>query len=161
MSPGAAHQNNWETSEVVFGIPLLLSIILGFAWPFPIFHGAWRWISLAAGFILFILGVSVISAGRRELSRHGQPTDPGKPTSQVVTSGIFSISRNPLYLGVAILILGLSLLVNGWWILIMLVVEVTLCHFVLILPEERYLASTFGTGYEEYRRNVYRWFGRK
>ncbi len=161
MSPGAAHQSPWEIAEVVFGVPLILSIILGLVWPLPISHGLWRWILFIAGILLFVLGVDVITMARRELSRHGQPTGPGKPTSRIVTSGVFSISRNPLYLGLVIINLGLYLVINSWWVLILLLVEIILCHIILISPEERYLASTFGEEYEKYRRSVYRWFGRK
>ncbi len=160
MSPNAAHQSHWEISEVVFGIPLVVSIILGVIVPFPIAHGLWKWILLAVGIVLLVLSVAIITAARRELARHGQPTDPGKPTSQIVTTGIFSVSRNPLYLGVVILIIGLSLAINGWWVLIMLVLELVLCHIILIFPEERYLASTFGEEYEAYKRSVNRWLGR-
>ncbi len=161
MAPNAAHQNPWEISEVVFGIPLMVSILLGIIWPLPILYGSSRWFLLAAGIAVLIIGIGVIVAARRELSRYGQPTDPGKPTSRIVSSGVFSISRNPLYLGIVILIIGLSLIINSWWVLVLLVIEIILCHIILIFPEERYLASTFGSYYEEYRRSVYRWFGRK
>ncbi len=161
MAPDAAHQNPWEISEVVFGIPLLVSLLLGIIWPLPILYGLLRWVLFAAGIAALAIGIGFIVAARRELCRHGQPTDPGKPTSRMVTSGVFSISRNPLYLGVVILIIGLSLAINSWWVLILLVIEIILCHIILIFPEERYLASTFGVEYEEYRRSVYRWFGRK
>ncbi len=160
MSPNAAHQSKWEISEVVFGIPLLISILLGLIWPLPIASSIWRWILIVIGLVLVFLGVGVIIAARREFSRHDQPTDPGKPTTRIVSSGVFSISRNPLYLGVVILILGLSLILNSWWVFVLLVIEIFLCHIILIFPEERYLARTFGEEYLAYKRAVRRWLGK-
>ncbi len=161
MPPDAAHQNNWETSEVVFGIPLLISIVLGIIWPMAIVHGLLRWLLLAVGVAILFIGIGLVIATRREFARHGQPTDPGRPTSRIVTSGIFSISRNPLYLGVVIFIAGLALVLNSWWIIVWLVIEIVLCHVILIFPEERYLAAKFGEEYQSYRRAVHRWVGRK
>lgn len=161
MTPRAAHQSGWETSEVVFGIPLLVSIVLSFTWPLPIANGALRWVLLGVGAVLFISGVLLIGAARREMARFDQPTDPGHPTSRVVRSGVFSISRNPLYLGVVIVVAGMGLALNGWWILILLGLEIILCHIILILPEERYLSSTFGSEYQAYKQSVRRWLGRR
>ncbi len=161
MHPQAAHKSYWETSDVIFGIPLLISIIIGFIRPLPLVNGLLRWLLLVAGVIIFGLGMGLIIAARRELARHGQPTDPGRPTSRIVTSGIFSISRNPLYLGVILLVAGLALALNSWWIFILLVPAIILCHLILIVPEERYLASEMGAEYQTYRASVRRWLGRK
>jgi len=124
-------------------------------------HGLLRWALIPIGLIIFAVGVGFIILARRELARHGQPTDPGKPTREIVKSGVFSTSRNPLYLGIVFLVAGLGLVLNSWWIIIFLVPEIILCHIVLIFPEERYLNSTFGEAYKAYRLSVYRWLGRK
>ena len=98
---------------------------------------------------------------RRELAQYGQPTDPGHPTSQVVKTGVFAISRNPLYLGGSILLLGIGLMLNTLWAIVMLLLSIIICHYVLIIPEELYLATKFGNEYEEYIASVNRWLGRK
>jgi protein-S-isoprenylcysteine O-methyltransferase Ste14 len=43
----------------------------------------------------------------------------------------------------------------------MLVLSIIICHYVLILPEEQYLAAKFGEDYKKYTASVHRWFGRK
>lgn len=102
----------------------------------------------------------MIVSARRELARYTQPTDPGRSTSQIVKTDIFSLSRNPLYLGTAIVFLDSALALNMLWTFIMLLGALVLCHYILILPEEKYLATKFGKEYEDYRATVWRWFGR-
>jgi len=55
------------------------------------------------------LAAAIVVVARRELSHHGQPTDPGFPTSHVVPTGVFFVSRNPIYLGAACLLIGIAL----------------------------------------------------
>ena len=98
---------------------------------------------------------------RREFARYGQPTDPGHPTSMVVKTGVFAVSRNPLYLGGASLFCGIALTLNILWALVALLVSMIVCQHVLILPEEKYLTAKFGKEYKEYTTTVHRWLGRK
>ena len=116
---------------------------------------------IPAGFALIAIGIGIIVSARREFSHYRQPTDPGQPTSMLIRTGIFSISRNPLYLGGAVVFLGIALILNMVWALVALLVSLVLCHIILIIPEERYLAAKFGEAYEEYCATVHRWLGRK
>ena len=161
MSVDSAHKRYWETAEAVFGIPFLVSLILQFAVPVSLAQGTLWWALFALGVVPIIAGIALIVRARRELALHGQPTDPGRPTSQVIKTDVFSISRNPLYLGVAVLLLGGALAVNNLWALVTLLVSIILCTYVLIRPEERYLTAKFGDEYVGYRASVRRWLGRK
>jgi len=105
--------------------------------------------------------MGIVVLARREFALYGQPTDPGHPTSKIVKTGIFAISRNPLYLGSVIVLSGISLSLNMFWTFVTLLISIVLCHYVLIIPEERYLAAKFDKEYEEYIATVRRWFGRK
>jgi protein-S-isoprenylcysteine O-methyltransferase Ste14 len=95
------------------------------------------------------------------LAHFRQPTDPGQPTSKVVNTGVFALSRNPLYLGSVLVFLGLALTLNMLWALAALLLSIILCLYVLIIPEERYLAAKFGKEYKAYMASVRRWLGRK
>jgi protein-S-isoprenylcysteine O-methyltransferase Ste14 len=160
MSTNAAHDRWWQISEVVFGVPLLAAIALQLVVP-PPSPGVLPAPAVVAGGIgLFVVGVALIVLARREFARYGQPTDPGRPTGRVVTSGIFSVSRNPLYLGCVCVLAGIGLAVNLIWMLILLLPAAVACHYVLIAPEERYLAARFGDEYRAYTAAVHRWFGR-
>ena len=157
----AAHKKEWRTFEVVFGVPFLVSIVLKFAIPLSLLQGALSPAVIAGGVFLIAVGVSLIILARREFAQHGQPTDPGRPTEKLVTTGVFSISRNPLYLGGVCFLTGLALAFNLTWFLIFLLPSIVACHYVLIAPEERYLADKFGKRYRVYAATVYRWLGRK
>ena len=161
MNVDSAHKSRWKIGEVVFGIPFLASIALQFVIPFSLSQGILRQALIPVGIALIIIGIGFIVLARRELAQYGQPTDPGHPTSKVVKTGVFAISRNPLYLGGSILLLGIALMLNTLWAIVMLLLSIIICHYVLILPEERYLARKFGNEYEEYIASVSRWLGRK
>ena len=160
MKTDSAHKSNWAIAEVVFGIPFLISLALHVLIPLPFASGLMRQVLLPVGILLISLGIAIVVSARRELARFAQPTDPGRPTSQIVQTGIFSVSRNPLYLGTVIVLLGIALAFNMLWSLITLLGALVLCHYVLIFPEEKYLAAKFGQAYEAYRMTVWRWLGR-
>jgi protein-S-isoprenylcysteine O-methyltransferase Ste14 len=160
MSSDVAHKSWWQTSEVVFGIPFLTAIGLQFAWPASLPRGFLTSAVIVAGVALTLVGVALVVLTRREFAQHGQRTDPGHPTSKIITAGVFSVSRNPLYLGVVCFLVGIGMAVNLPWVLVLLLPALVACHYVLIAPEERYLAAKFGEEYASYRANVHRWMGR-
>jgi protein-S-isoprenylcysteine O-methyltransferase Ste14 len=160
MSVDSAHTSNWEIAEVVFGIPFLVSIVLHIIVPLSLPQGILRQALIPAGIALIIIGIGFIILARREFAGFGQPTDPGHPTSQLVKTGVFAISRNPLYLASIIVLLGIALALNILWSLVTLVVSTIICHYVLIVPEENYLMAKFGEEYRDYSATVHRWLGR-
>lgn len=161
MNMDSAHKRYWEIAEVVFSIPFLMSIALHFVVPFSLPQGILRQALVPVGIVLILIGVVLIVLARREFAHFRQPTDPGQPTSKVVQTGVFSISRNPLYLASVVVFLGLALALNMPWALATLLASIVLCHYALIIPEERYLSARFGKEYEEYAASVHRWLGRK
>jgi protein-S-isoprenylcysteine O-methyltransferase Ste14 len=161
MKTDAAHRNPWAIAEVVFGIPFLIGVALHFIAPLTWPTGIARPLVIGVGIVLLLSGIGLIVLARRELARFRQPTDPGQATSQLVTSGVFAFSRNPLYLAAVLVLLGLALAFNLLWAGLSLLPAVALCHYVLIALEERYLTAKFGVAYENYRVAVRRWFGRK
>ena len=82
---------------------------------------------------------------------------PGGATRVVLDRGPFRLSRNPLYVGLVVLDVGLALLWPSGWALIGVPIGVALLSWGAIVPEERYLRATFGTEYDDYRRRVRRW----
>lgn len=161
MSVDSAHKSNWEIAEVVFGIPFLVSIALHFIAPISLLQGIFRQIIIPVGIILIIIGIALVVVARREFAHFRQPTDPGHPTTKVIKTGVFAISRNPLYLGGVLVLLGFALALNMLWALVMLLLSMILCHYILIIPEERYLSAKFGDEYKEYVATVHRWLGHK
>lgn len=161
MSVDSAHKSHWEIAEVVFGIPFLISIAIHFVFPFSLPQGIIRQALIPAGIALIIIGIGFINLARREFAHFSQPTDPGHPTNKIVKTGVFSISRNPLYLASVVIFLGIALTLNILWTVVTLLLSTILCLYVLIIPEEQYLAVKFGEEYKEYSASVHRWLGRK
>jgi protein-S-isoprenylcysteine O-methyltransferase Ste14 len=160
MSTDVAHNSRWQTFEVVFGIPLLAAIALQLAVPLSLPRGILTPATILGGVVLIIVGVALVVLARREFARNRQPTDPGFPTTKVVDTGVFSVSRNPLYLGGVCTLVGIALALNLPWMLALLLPAIVACHYVLIAPEERYLAVKFGAEYAGYAASVHRWLGR-
>jgi protein-S-isoprenylcysteine O-methyltransferase Ste14 len=161
MNGDSAHKSGWEIGEIVFGVPFLISIGLHFLVPLSLPQGILRLALIPIGIVLILVGLGLIILARRELARYAQPTDPGHPTSKIVKTGVFAISRNPLYLGSALVFLGIALGLNMVWGSVALLVSMVLCHYVLIIPEERYLGAKFGQEYTGYAADVRRWLGRR
>lgn len=160
MTPRAAHSRWWQTFEAVFGIPFLAAIALQVALPLSLPLGSLAPAFTAGGVAFILTGVLLVILARRQLARQNQPTDPGRPTSRLVTTGVFGVSRNPLYLGGICIVAGIALALNLPWVLLLLLPALVACHAVLVAPEERYLAATFGEEYQTYAASVHRWIGR-
>lgn len=161
MSSDVAHKGRWQIFEVVSGIPFLVAIVLQLVVPTSLPRGIITPVRILGGLILIVVGIDLVVLARREFARYGQPTDPGFPTNKIISTGVFSISRNPLYLGGVFLLAGISLAFDLPWGLILLIPSIVACHYILIAPEERYLSARFGEQYRLYTETVHRWIGRK
>ena len=112
---------------------------------------------IGLGILLVVIGVfgSGFTASRFKLI--GDSPSPTKPTSAILTTGPYSISRNPLYLFVAVVYLGIGLSLGSLWIIIMFIPLIYLVQRLAIIPEEQYLESKFGDQYLDYKAAVRRW----
>jgi len=139
---------------LLYGIAF--AIVLGLHWlqPAPILaHAIALWLGLA----LLALGVGIALWGKKAMQAAGTNVNPSLPTTAIVTSGPFRFSRNPLYVALTLLFLGLTLAVNTWWGIVVLVPLLVLMHYGVILREERYLEQKFGESYRQYRSSVRRY----
>lgn len=89
--------------------------------------------------------------------RHRTGLLPGQPTTSMLERGPYRWSRNPLYLGMLVLYLGLALLLPTLWGLLFVPVAVVLVEWGAIRPEERFLRQKFGAAYDAYAGRVRRW----
>jgi len=116
--------------------------------------------ALKVAAVLFAaLGVTVAVLGLRSFRRAGTTVNPVAPqnASTLVRSGIYRISRNPMYLGFALLLAAWGLwLANLVSLLVLPAFVLYITHFQIV-PEERVLEARFGHAYAEYRRQVRRW----
>lgn len=80
-----------------------------------------------------------------------------KPASSLQTNGIYNISRNPMYAGLAFIYLGLTCLIGNWWNIILFPILFIILQQFVIKKEEEYLARAFGVKYADYKNKVRRW----
>src|SRR5215467_726926 len=89
----------------------------------------------ALGIALVVLGIGSGAWGRTMLMRAGTNVSPLKPTTAIATGGPFRFTRNPLYVGIICLFLGLSLIVGTWWGFVVIVPAFLILHFSVVLRE--------------------------
>ncbi len=107
-------------------------------------------IVVLAGFLLWVSAI-------RTLRKHGTAINPTKPTTRVVSDGPYRFSRNPMYLGLTLLYLGVAFLVTSLWAILLLVLVLGIINWHAIAREERYLEAKFGDEYRNYRHRVRKW----
>ncbi len=109
------------------------------------------------GGVLLALGMALGWWARRTMKAAGTNIDPRRPSTTLVRTGPFRFSRNPLYIAVTLIYLGLAFLIDSVWILSALVPVLVVMHYGVVRREERYLERTFGAAYRLYRSSVRRW----
>lgn len=82
---------------------------------------------------------------------------PVRPSTALVTSGPYQLTRNPMYVGMAFLYAGLALLLGVIWALALLPAVLLAVDRIAIAREESYLEAKFGAEYRAYRDRVRRW----
>ena len=112
-----------------------------------------RYLGLFLCFIGFLLGVGALIEFRRARTT----VDPHGSVKHVVTSGIYRFTRNPIYLGFLLFVIGLPLNSGLYWGIIVAPLYILLMNRLVIQHEEAYLTRKFGKAYTEYTVQVRRW----
>lgn len=115
--------------------------------------------SILAGTVIILLGLAISLAGVITFRRANTTTDPRLPaeTSTLVTSGIYLYSRNPMYLGVLLILIGWAVSLGNVLSVLCAAVFVAYITRYQILPEERALQDKFGSSFMAYKGQVRRW----
>jgi protein-S-isoprenylcysteine O-methyltransferase Ste14 len=111
-----------------------------------------------------ILGSALIIAGMCSLFvllmtylRNKTSIEPWKPTTHIITSGLYAWSRNPIYASFCLLTIGVGLFLNSLWIVLSFLPASVLVYYLAIKKEEAYLEAKFGAQYLRYKDKVRRW----
>lgn len=114
-------------------------------------------VTTAVGATAVVLGLALTVGGVAGVIRHRTTVVPHRSVTRLVDDGFYTLSRNPMYTGLSIAYLGVSLLLGSWWSLLLWVPVMLAVDRLVVRPEERYLAERFGTAYADYRTRVRRW----
>jgi protein-S-isoprenylcysteine O-methyltransferase Ste14 len=115
--------------------------------------------SLRYGLVVVLLAAAIAlgvgALGR--FRRAGTHAEPWKPTTAIVTSGVYGLSRNPMYVGMALLYLAVAIAADSVIALVLLAPLFVAVRYGVVAREERYLEAKFGDEYRRYRQAVRRW----
>lgn len=112
---------------------------------------------LPVGLLLILCGGLLAYGGFRSFRRASTEINPYKPSARLATTGVYAYVRNPMYVGLGLVVGGIGLALASDWTLVMLVVAALTIHFGVVLREERYLTAKFGAAYEQYCEAVSRY----
>lgn len=113
----------------------------------------------SASVALVLAGLAIRLAAQITFWRVGTTVNPTKPsnTSSVVSSGIYRYTRNPMYLGRAVQLLGWGAFLASPFAILLVSLYVAYVDRFQVIAEERALLARFGADYEAYQNNVSRW----
>ncbi len=129
---------------------IVLQWLVPFPFPWPIPFRILGGVVLIGGFLLAASAV-------REMRRMHAAPDRHQPVAALVTTGPFSFTRNPIYLGFLLIYLGFTILAGTIWGIILSPFLIGTVTQWVIHAEENYLDDKFGDEYAAYRSHVRRW----
>jgi len=150
-----------DTAQVIIRPPLAwgLAVIAGLAFnwlvPLPFLPA-----DLPAGWlgtIVFVLALAVVAWAIVTITRAGSNVPTNLPTTTIVDSGPYRFTRNPIYLGMFLGLIGLAIAFDNLWLLMMLMPFALVIRYGVVAREEAYLERKFGEVYRGYRSRVRRW----
>ena len=133
---------------IAFAIPLLIARVRpsgsqGFA---------------RSGLLEFVIGLVVLVWCVRDFYVHGRGTlAPWSPPSTLVRTGLYQWTRNPMYVGVLLIVIGWALGLRSSPIALYAAILALIFHLRIVFGEEPWLAKTYGPDWAEYRKRVPRW----
>jgi len=104
-----------------------------------------------------LFGVALVAAAIGLFRRTGQDPKPWESTPEIISTGIYRLTRNPMYVGMALLQTSIGITWGNGWILALVPVVLVTIYTIAIRHEEAYLERKFGSTYLDYKRSVRRW----
>jgi protein-S-isoprenylcysteine O-methyltransferase Ste14 len=139
---------------VIYLAGLAVAFALDALWPVAVLPETLQY---AVGLPLIGLGLLIIALAFRRFRRAGTHIEPYKPTTAIVTDGLYGASRNPIYAALTGIALGIGIAADNVWVPPILVPTLLVMRYGVIAREERYLEGKFGDEYRRYKANVRRW----
>lgn len=109
------------------------------------------------GWVPVVIGMVIAILTLPKFWKHGTNLNVHRPTTTIITDGPYRYSRNPAYLALTLLYVGVSILLASFWALVLVVPAVLTLTYGVIVREERYLDRKFGDDYRRYKASVRRW----
>ena len=152
-----------DIAGVIARPPLIVLVTIAAAFVLDYFYPQGHMARTASGLrylssgMALLCGVVLLGAAANEMRKAETNIPTWEPTLALATTGIYGRSRNPIYLAFIVLLVGIALLFNSDWLLVLLIHFVLIMHFGVIRREERYLLARFGAPYADYMKRVPRY----
>ncbi len=152
-----------DRARTAFEPPLLIlaSLLVSFGLsrflPLPLWPGSLSRFGEVAGVVMILGSVVLMTWAGLSMMRGGGSLPVHTPTARLVVRGPYRLTRNPIYTGMVLLLLGIGFARDSWWYLVIAVATAILLRWGVILREEAYLEGKFGDEYREYANRVRRW----
>jgi protein-S-isoprenylcysteine O-methyltransferase Ste14 len=135
-------------------IAIVIMLVLHFLFPVTkIITFPWNLL----GVIPFTVGLVMNLIADRVFKKVGTTVKPYEKSITLMTNGVFRISRNPMYVGFALILLGIAIFMGSVTPYVVVIVFPILMDRIFIRTEERMLEETFGEVWLEYKKKVRRW----
>ena len=134
-------------------------IVGGFVHQFlyPVSLGLPRSVRFAAATVVAAIGIGLMTAAAGLFKRTGQDPKPWLSTPEIISTGTYRFTRNPMYVGMALLQAATGLAWGNAWIITLVPVALVVVHVTAVRHEEVYLQERFGDAYLSYKNSVRRW----
>ncbi|MDQ0320054.1 protein-S-isoprenylcysteine O-methyltransferase Ste14 [Pararhizobium capsulatum DSM 1112] len=139
------------------GLACIAAVALKRVLPIPVKNTYGEWIPWTIGAIFTTLGVVLCLWAIRTLLDRQTTVLPNRCSSHLVTCGPFRLSRNPIYLGYTVIMIGIGMVALNPWFFVLAIVTVIITTVFAVRAEERHLLSRFGIEFERYCRRTSRW----
>jgi protein-S-isoprenylcysteine O-methyltransferase Ste14 len=151
-----------QALELKIPPPAVAALIAGAMWGISLVAPLLEvpaFIRVAAAVTIALAGAGFSLTGVVSFRRARTTVNPMKPetTSSLVCSGIYSVTRNPMYLGLLFVLVAWAVFLSSAWALLGPLAFVLYINRLQIEPEERVLSAMFGTDYSAYKSRVRRW----
>ena len=140
---------------IAWAVAVLAGLALNWLMPLPFVPAA-----VPAGWLgamVFALALALLAWAIVTITRAGSNVPTNLPTTTIVESGPYRFTRNPIYLGMFVGLIGLAIAFDTLWLLVMLVPFTLVIRYGVVAREEAYLERKFGDAYRGYRSRVRRW----
>jgi len=143
---------------VIFGSGLALGLAADWIAPTGLaaFLASQLRVGLAAALIASALTLAAVAV--IQFRRARTHLEPWRPTTALITGGVYRLSRNPIYVALTLLYAGIAVAAASGWALAFLIPVLLVMEFGVVRREERYLETKFGETYRAYKAQVRRWF---
>lgn len=155
--PTVAHPGVHFPPPLLFVAAFLAGWLFHREWPVAMLPDEWSTAREIAGALLVATGSALVLWALATFHRHRTAVYPNRPASRIVRDGPYRRTRNPMYVSMTLIYLGVATLMNVALPVLFLPVALLLLVRLVIAREERYLRSAFGEEYAAYCRDVGRW----